>query len=193
MKKHITTDYNLDDPEVGLGGWASFASRHMHLLLDVVQGTDPKETTATLIHEAAHLADSSVDDHGYYGTPNFEALPEDIKVKNAAHYEELPRRDPTLGTSKYMGHTFTPGTTKGGGKVTWEDEIQQMASEYLRQAWDASVDTFTFIRGVRKSALAGDKKPFSTNKVLILEISKLMDLTIHGRAGPFPAAGAAAP
>lgn len=177
MDTKISTDYNLDDPEVFLGGWASHGIRHMHLLVQVVKVIDAKETKATLIHEAAHLADPSVDDHGYYGSPNFEALDEDTKVGNAGHYEELPRRK--LGTSSYVGLTFTPGVTKGGGAVTWEDTIRRNASEHLRKAWDAAVDTHTFIRGVRKAHLKGDKTPFSSNRALILEISKLMDLTVH--------------
>ena len=177
LDKHVTTDYNLDDPEVNLGGWANFAGKHMHLLAEIVLVTDPNESKTTLIHEAAHLSDPSVDDHGYYGTPNFEALPESIKVSNAGHYEELPKR--VLKTSSYVGETFTPGKLKGGGAVTWEDTIKRSASEYLRQAWDAAVDTHTFIRGVRKSALGGSKSPFTSNVALIKEISKLMDLTIH--------------
>jgi hypothetical protein len=64
----------------------------MHLLAHVVKGTDPKEAKATLIHESAHLSDKSVDDHGYYATPGFEAMSEEDKVNNAGHYEELPRR-----------------------------------------------------------------------------------------------------
>jgi hypothetical protein len=52
----------------------------------------------------------------------------------------------------------------------------------LRQAWDAGVDAHTFIRGVRREYLAGNNKPFNDNKAMILEISKLMDLTIHEQA-----------
>jgi hypothetical protein len=177
MDTKVSTDYNLDDPEVFLGGWASHGARHMHLLVEIVKVVDPKETKATLIHEAAHLSEPSVDDHGYYGTPNFEALDENTKVSNAGHYEELPRR--VLGTSSYVGLTFTPGVKKGGGAVTWEDTIRRMASEYLRKAWDAGVDTHTWLRGVRRSHLKGDKTPFTTNRALILEVSKLMDLTVH--------------
>jgi len=177
LDKHVTTDYNLDDPQTGLGGFANFAVQLMHLELDVVKGTDPKETKTTLIHESSHLADSSVDDLGYYATPNFEALPDATKVANAAHYEELPRRE--LGTSKFPALTFTPGKLKSGAAPKWEDNIRRAASEALRQAWDASVDAHGFIRKVRKDILAGSTTSFTTNKVLIFEMSKLMDLTIH--------------
>jgi hypothetical protein len=177
MDAKVSTDYNLDDPEVFLGGWANHGARHMHLLVGIVKVIDAKESKTTLIHEAAHLADPSIDDHGYYDTPNFEALDESIKVANAGHYEELPRR--VLGTSSYPGLTFKPGVKKGGGAVTWEDTIRRRASEYLRKAWDAAVDTHTWIRRVRKAQLAGDKTPFTTNKALILEVSKLENLSVH--------------
>jgi hypothetical protein len=149
----------------------------MHLLFEVVTVSDPKESKATLIHEAAHLSDPSVDDHGYYDTPGFEGMPEGKKVANAAHYEELPRR--VLGTSSYAGVTFTPGKGKGGGALTWEDQVGRTASEYLRMAWDAAVDAHTFIRGIRRSAIGGNRSPFTSNQVLIREISLLMDLTVH--------------
>lgn len=177
MDTKVSTDYNLDDPEVFLGGWASHGIRHMHLLVQIVKVLDPKETKTTLIHEASHLADPSVDDHGYYGTPGFEALDEATKVANAGHYEELPRR--RLGTSMYPGLTFTPGVTKGGAPMTWEDTIRRQASEYLRKAWDAAVDTHTWLRGVRKARLRGDTTPFDTERALILDVSRLMDLTVH--------------
>ncbi len=180
MDHKVTTDYNLDDPEVFLGGWASHGARHMHLLVEIVKVIDAKETKATLIHEASHLADPSVDDHGYYGTPNFEALDEATKVGNAGHYEELPRRK--LGTSMYPGLTFTPGVTKGGGAVTWEDTIRRGASEYLRKAWDAAVDAHMWLRSVRKARLGGDGTPFEDGRAQILEVSQLMDLTVHAQA-----------
>jgi len=179
LDKHVTTDYNLDDPEVNLEGSANFAGKHMHLIVEVATVTDPNETKTTLIHEAAHLSDPSVDDLGYYGSPKFEALPESTKVANAAHYEELPRR--VLKTSKFVGLTFTPGQLVGG-PVTWEDEIKRTASEYMRKAWDASVDAHAFVRGVRKSIVAGNRSPFTARLALLMEISRLMDLTIHEQA-----------
>ena len=75
------------------------------------------------------------------------------KIGNAGHYEELPRR--VMGTSSYVGITFTPGAKKGGAPMTHDDVIHRNASEYCRQAWDAAVDTHTWIRGVRKAALGG--------------------------------------
>lgn len=180
MDPHVTTDYNLDDPETGLGGYALYDKKKIHLVLDIAQVTDPKETKSTIIHEGAHLSSSAVDDHVYYGTSGFFEADEATKVNNAAHYEELPRRD--MVTSSFAGKTFTPGVTTAGTPMTHKQKIQAAAKDYTREAWDASVDAHVFIRGVRKAYMAGNNKPFIDNKVLILEMSKLMDLTVHEQA-----------
>ena len=111
LDKHVTTDYNLDDPETFLGGWAQHSTQLMHLLVGVVQGVDPKESQATLVHEASHLGHGSVDDLGYYGTAAFEAMSEADKVNNAAHYEELPRR--VLGVSYFRRPHLHPRDREG--------------------------------------------------------------------------------
>lgn len=177
MGSRITTDYNLDDPEVGLGGWAQFSTRHVHLLSDIVEVVDPNDTKTTLIHESSHLADSSVDDLGYYGSHGFESMSEADKLHNAAHYEELPRR--LMGTSQYPALVFTPGVLAGGGHVTRTDRILRRASEHLRKAWDAAVDVHSLLRGVRAAALGNDWAPFNTHRALIVNVSRLMDLTVH--------------
>jgi hypothetical protein len=182
LDKHVTTDYNLDDPETFLGGWAQHSTQFMHLLADIVKGTNPSETKTTLVHEASHLGHGSVQDLGYYGTPAFEAMSEADKVNNAAHYEELPRR--LLGTSSFPGHTFTPGTLKGGGAVTRVDIVRKMASDHLQRAWDCASDAHMWLRGVRTAWLMKkDTKPFTDQKALILELSKLCDLTVHQQVG----------
>ena len=180
MDTQVNTDYNLDDKEIGLGGWASHADQKMHLLLDVAQVKDINKTKAILIHEASHFGTATVKDHVYYAKDGFFELDEAKKVANAAHYEELPRR--VLKTSKFDKKTFVPGTKPGGGAVTKEDEIKATANLYIRKAWDAGVHAHKFIRAVHRESLASNKKPFDDNKVLILEMSKLMDLTIHEQA-----------
>jgi hypothetical protein len=181
MDAQVTTDYNLDDDETGLGGWASHADKKMHLLLSIAQVVDLKETKATLIHEAAHFGNASVDDHVYYEDKDgFVGLDEAKKVNNAAHYEELPRRD--MKNSSYATDTFVPGTKPGGGAMTRENTVRAAVFNYLRKAWDCGVDAHLFIRGLRVEYLKGNSKPFDDNKTLILEISKLMDLTIHEQA-----------
>ncbi|MEU8611202.1 hypothetical protein AB0C29_24775, partial [Actinoplanes sp. NPDC048791] len=181
LDKHVTTDYNLDDPETFLGGWAQHSTQLMHLLVGIVQGKDPAESKSTLVHEAAHLGHGSVDDLGYYGTAAFEAMDEAAKVGNAAHYEELPRR--SLGTSSFAGHTFTPGVKKGGAAVTRTDIVRKIAGDHVQHAWDAASDAHMWLRGVRKAWVTKkDKAPFTADKALILELSKLCDLTVHHQA-----------
>ncbi|SHM57194.1 hypothetical protein SAMN05444266_10945 [Chitinophaga jiangningensis] len=179
MDKFLTTDYNLDDSEVGLGGYALFATQEIHLLTKVAQVTDPVKTKITVIHEAAHLADSSIDDQVYYTDSGFEAVPESEKIANAAHFEELPRRE--LKVSNFPG-PLKPGVMKGGAAATREDIVRTLTGKHLRKAWDAAVDTFTLVRGVRKEAMAGNDKPFKDNQALLEEISKLEDLSIHEQA-----------
>lgn len=180
MDSQVTTDYNLDDDETGLAGWASHDDKKMHLLLEIAQVKDLNETKATLIHEAAHFGTASVDDFKYYEDGGFLGLDEATKVNNAAHYEELPRRD--MGNSNFTTDTFVPGTKPGGGATTREDTIKGMAADYIRKAWDAGVDVHLFIRALRREYLEGNNKRFADNKTLIMEISKLMDLTIHEQA-----------
>ncbi len=174
----ITTDYNLDDPEVGLGGWASYATQHIHLEPATAKVTNPNEAKITILHEACHLADTSVDDKGYYGSSGFEAMSEDDKVTNAAHFEEIPKR--ILGTSTY-GNTykFTPGQSAAGTPLTFKDKVRRQSDEYLRKAWDKAVDVHMFLRSIRKEILAGNKTTFNAKKAPIKEISELMHLTIH--------------
>jgi len=180
LDAHVTTDYNLDDPEVGLGGWASHGKKKMHLLLKVAQVAKVEETKATVIHEATHFANASVTDHRYYSDPGYFELDEDKKVNNAAHYEELPRR--VMKVSKFDTKTFTPGVKVGGGAMTREDKIKEAVGLYMRMAWDAGVDAYTVIREVRRHYENGNDKPFKKHEALILKISKLMDLTIHHQA-----------
>lgn len=176
MDTMVETDYNRDDEQTGLGGWAMFSTQHIHLETDVAKVTDEDGSAVTLIHECAHLSRGTVQDFGYYGSPGFEAMSEADKLNNAAHFEELPWRQ--LGKSKYPGK-FTPGVVLGGGKVTFEDQIRREASEYLRKAWDAAVDAHNFLRGIRQEIEGGSTVRFKANEAWIVEISKIEHLTIH--------------
>ena len=86
-----------------------------------------------------------MDDHGYYGSAGFVGMSKNLKLHNAAHYEELPRR--YLGKSKYDGLTFTEGKTATGKAQTYEDKVRRKASEYLRKAWDKAVNVHGWLRG----------------------------------------------
>jgi hypothetical protein len=176
IENRITTDYNLDAQETFLGGWASFGGQHMHLLSEVVADPLTAESKATLLHEAAHLAASSIDDHVYYGSTGFEAADHATKVENAAHYEELPRR--VWGVSRYLGLTFTPGVSSSGVPLTTEERIRAGGVEFYRRAWDAAADFDDLIKQTRRDQLAGTLLGGST-VARLLEVSPLMDLTLH--------------
>jgi hypothetical protein len=94
-----------------------------------------------------------------------------LKVNNAEPYEELPARE--LGKSLYVGVTFTPGVTKGGGAVGFDDEVRREASEYLRQAWDKVVDVQASQRGIRRDIEDGNTGSFAAGKTGIVEISTM--------------------
>lgn len=117
VDQYITTDYNGDSEQVGIGGGTNFDLQKIHLALEIVQCKDANATKWTLIHEACHLARGSVTDNGgYYGSPGFEAKSDEIKVNNAAHYEELPKRE--LGISSYPKVTFRERSDKSNDPVS---------------------------------------------------------------------------
>nr|WP_319493669.1 hypothetical protein [uncultured Desulfobacter sp.] len=176
INNRITTDYNLDAQEIFLGGWANFNSQHIHLLSRVVSDPLTGESKATLLHEAAHLAAASIDDHAYYGTIGFEAKEHPIKIANAAHYEELPRR--IWKVSRYPGETFRPGVTSSGAPLTTDDQIRAGGTQYYRRAWDAAADFDDLIKQARRDQLDGTALGSSTVNRL-LEVSPLMDLLLH--------------
>jgi hypothetical protein len=182
---NVHTDYNRDDEQVSLGGWAQFSTQMVHLEPDVAAGKDPIESALTILHEAAHLGRGTVKDDGGYYPPSatksagWETLTDDEKVNNAAHYEEIPRRQ--LGISVFKpDQEFKPGISAStGGAVTFETEVRLAARDYLRKAWDAAVDTHLGIRAVRVAIEKGSGASFNAKKTLILEISKIAKLTIH--------------
>ncbi len=176
IEHRISTDYNLDAQETFLGGWANFDEQHIHLLSRVVSDPLTPRSKVTLLHEAAHLAASRIDDFGYYGSPGFEAAEEATKVNNAAHYEELPRR--TWGISSYVGQTFTPGISSSGAPLTTEEQIRAGGVQYYRLAWDAASDFDSLIKDVRRNQLDGTPLDGATVDRM-LEVSPLMDLTLH--------------
>lgn len=178
MERRISTDYNFDDPEVGLGGWASHGSKQIHLMAGVVRNPAASESKFIFIHEATHMAREDVIDRGYYGSDGFEAMSEADKVTNAAHYEEIPRRHNGASIYVVKGHLeFTP---REAAELTFEERVKRDASEYLRMAWDSSVRTHQFLRNIRKETIEkGRNSTLKHKKKQVLEISRLMNLTIH--------------
>jgi Domain of unknown function (DUF4157) len=182
IDESVTVDYYLDDPEVGLGGWARFSDQKVHFKARVAKVLDVADANITIIHESSRLADAIVIDQGYYGGTGFAARPEDEKVTNAAFYEEIPRRK--LNKSIYKDATgkfkdFIPDTSASGTRETFADQAKRNAEEYFRKAWDKAVDVHKFIRSIQKDQLAGNTPSFDKHRERILEISKLMRLTVH--------------
>jgi hypothetical protein len=182
LDARVSTDYNEDDPELFLGGWALHAAQLMHLTPSVVRVDDERETIFTLIHEACHLADASVEDLGYYPPSTninaFAGMPEDVKVRNAAHFEEFPRR--WMGKSEYASDFwFRPGVAVGGGAITLEDQARGQASEYFENAWTTALRMQLRIREIRKEMDGGDNTSFNAGIARILEISRNFEMTIH--------------
>jgi hypothetical protein len=178
LDSHVSTDYNLDTNEIGLGGWADYSTMHMRLEPGVVKANDPSEAAMTIIHEAAHLADPSVDDSVYYGVEGYTTASESVKIANAAHFEEVPRRK--LNISAYRGQHFIPGKQSGGQKMTREDEVLAEASNLLRKAWDKSVDVFLWLRDIHVECLnLGTRAAYVANEPKVLAFSNMLELTIH--------------
>ena len=189
LKKNIDTnvhtDYNGDDAQTGLGGWASFSSQMVHLEPDTAAAKDPDDAALTILHECMHLADRSIGDDGGYYPPSaaksagWETMTDDEKVTNAAHYEEIPKRK--LGKSVFKpNQKFKPGVSAStGGAVSFETQVRLKARDYVRRAWDAAVDAHNGIRKVRVDTEKGSTALFTTYEARILEVSAITKMTIH--------------
>jgi hypothetical protein len=182
LDSSVNTDYNRDDAALYLGGWADFDDQVIHLEPDVAKVTDSKESVATLVHEAAHLADGAIEDHGYYppstGKDAFAGMAETRKLNNAAHYEEFVRR--WLNTGAYDNDTeFTPGKAVSGAALTLEDDVRLATTEYFRHGWDAAVEVQFALVKHRKDLLASKDAKFKTDLPELKKISKVMGLSLH--------------
>lgn len=185
MDKAMDTDYNKDDQELSLGGFAN--SKKMHLESDIVKVVKVKETITTLIHEATHMADSTVKDNNIYYPPlsdkdAFAGASEDTKIKTAAYFEEFPKR--WLDKSVYPHHlTFTPGIRiSGGGALKPEDIARGKVDEYFTAAWDAGVDAHFYLRKIHMENVPKAPAVVPLNAAKrgkAIEISKAMGLSLH--------------
>jgi len=177
ISSQITTDYNLDLDESFVGGWASGGV--LHIKSQYVAHPLTVKSKATFIHEAAHLAAPSIIDHVYYGNPGFDTASANTKIANAAHYEELPKRK--WGASAYKDTAFIPGTSKS---MSPEQQVRAKAVNYFRKAWDSAANVHIMIRDHRIEQLDAQRdgkayQPSNEMKKRLLELSALMDLTMH--------------
>ena len=74
---------------------------------------------------------------------------------------------------------FKPGASASGAALTFEQKVKSQSDDYLRKAWDKAVDVHGFFRDIRKEELAGHTYAFQAKKKRIMELSKLMHLTVH--------------
>jgi hypothetical protein len=96
------------------------------------------ESWLILIHESMHAGNSDVGDLGYINTTGFVSMADADKLKNAAHFEVVPRR--ILGAvNAYTGITFVPAGTTVGGVAAPPDPVPikgaKDASDNLENAW----------------------------------------------------------
>jgi hypothetical protein len=197
----IVTDRSGYSLEVGLGGSSMFQSQ-----LTVVDGAvdkpDDDESIVIMIHEAVHAGNADVLDHGYINIEpdTFRGLPARVKLRNAAHYEVVPRRVLDAEHFQFAGQTFRPaGSSAAIPPMTPRLRAMRGASEDLRQAWAVGVDLHklyvhllsspwewnlvdlsTFFAGIGPGLTFKDTLPFW---------SKVMRLTIHARTHIDPRVG----
>ena len=74
---NVHTDYNRDDDQVSLGGWAKLRRRRWCTSTPTWRRPRTRSTSAiTILHECAHLASGSIeDDGGYYPRERRQAAP----------------------------------------------------------------------------------------------------------------------
>lgn len=98
-----TTDFNKDYEQTRIEGFSVAGSGRIFLTPEKLMG-NKSELVLTLIHETSHEVDSNIDDHSYYGDSEFRHLPGELKVRNADHYIEVPKR--ITGSSDYQNMAF---------------------------------------------------------------------------------------
>lgn len=172
LAKRVTTDYNGDDSQLGVGGYAIFDRQDMHIMQDLCRNVNSKGIT-TAIHECAHLADKSIKDLGYMGTPGFENMLGDRKVRNAAHYEVIPSWILGMSIPYPVGHTFIPHNRVGAAGVSELTLGKKDANDYFEKAWIVAVNL-----SMRLKNLYSNKDKIEKGNALMATSEKL-SLTIH--------------
>lgn len=194
----IVTDRSGYNAEVGLGGLSN--SAQISVAPSVIDNPSDINSVITLIHESMHAGNRDVRDHGYIHQPSFTVLDEATKLKNAAHFEVVPRRFLSAPFA-FAGQTFTPAGAGGTPALTPREEAIRDASETFRSAWTIGLNLHTlYVRlfrtpvewttldlGMFSGAVAGthfsQALPFW---------SKVQGLTMHAREAAINPAGAAA-
>lgn len=172
IAKKVTTDYNGDDAQLGIGGYADFSRQDMHIMQNLCKRVNPDGIT-TAIHECAHLADNSIKDYGYMGTPGFESMKGERKVNNAAHYEVIPAWILGKSIPYPVGHQFIPYNHAGGGGDSELSLGKKEANDYFESAWSVAANLSLCL----KKLYSKGEQIEQTND--IMEKSRVLSLTIH--------------
>ena len=172
IAKKVTTDYNGDDAQLGIGGYANFSRQDMHIMQNLCKRVNLDGIT-TAIHECAHLADNSIKDYGYMGTPGFESMKGERKVNNAAHYEVIPAWILGKSIPYPVGYQFIPYNHAGGGGDSELSLGKKEANDYFESAWSVAVNLSLCL----KKLYSKGEQIEQTND--IMEKSRVLSLTIH--------------
>jgi Domain of unknown function (DUF4157) len=194
---HVVTDRSGYNDEVGLGGLTAPLTQ-ISLQPSCFDQPDDLESIITMIHESMHAGNPDVGDDGtYIGQPGFTEVAEDMKLKNAAHFEITPRR--VLGANdSFPGKVFIPKGTSVGGVpapvATPMEEARTAATNEFRLAWTAALNLHTQFNTVFKdqtqwNADLGGGRKFSTSLPFW---SKVENLTVHKKTVIDPASPNAA-
>jgi hypothetical protein len=206
MKKLARRDKVVADrsgyyEEASIGG---LTGTHEKLALSpgVIDNPDAPESIITMIHEALHAGNGDVDDQSYVGEANFTEESAALKLKNAAHFEVVPRRILLREAQKldasatddaaFEGQTFVPaGATVGGVRkpqLTDAEKALKAASFKLRESWDRAINLHNFYVESHKAPrkwtrdLGGYK-----HRDFLPYWSKVQKLTIHEKSDIEPA------
>jgi hypothetical protein len=190
----IVTDRSGYSSEVGQGGLTGF-QEIIRLHPSVIDKPDEDESVITIVHESMHAGNGDIgDEGGYIDQSDFKDVLTAKKLRNAAHFEVVPRR--ILGASfDFAGEVFTPKaaptSTGAGPKHTQKEQAVADAANMYRSAWALGLNLhLQFVRvfknpaewntldlskvfgGVSKGTHFSDVLPFW---------SKVMGMTIHER------------
>lgn len=159
-----TTDYNGDYKQIGVKGYksnrrvAKSEKFEPYIHFAALSMEDSRVSAITAIHECAHYIDSTISDYVYSDAPGFEEENSEIKIRNAAHYEVVPRW-------LLLGYAITasPTTTSIAFRTEEFKAGKVAAVNYFREAYAPALNMFTQFRELyvekEKSETVGEIKP----------------------------------
>ncbi len=150
-QNNFTIDYNGDDAEMGVGGFTRPGSGKIQVSPGML-ARDVNTLAVLLLHEGCHEVDGTIIDSGYYGTARFSQMSQRQKKRNAAHYEEVARRE--IGNSSYPGVVFDPVAqqqVQGGRRQELIRKVRP-ANEGLRELWSTSASLHGMMRDIAAGA-----------------------------------------